>query len=404
MSEKQSRRDFLVKPVQWAAAAGLLGGAVPSLLAQTRTPQAGATILTRTLGKTGLSLPVVSLGFMNADVPGLIRRAYEIGMRHIDTAASYQSGPNEEMVGAMVKEMGVRDRMVVATKVYLRDRGVSAQSPHARSVFREMFEGSLERLQMDHVDILYYHSVDSAEDLRAEGPLQALAELKKEGKASFVGFSTHQGTVVLPEAVRLGVFDVGLVPFNYTMASNKALLDAIDQAAKSGMGLVAMKTQAGGLSRPDAKLPKVLPPHSQTALLKWALRNQSFATAIPGVTAYDQLEQNITVASSLEYTAAEQAFLADPSFAAHAQFCQQCGQCLGDCPRGVDIPTLMRSHMYAAQYSNRELARATLASVEAGSGLAACGSCGSCKAACRNHVNIGTRIEQLKAAGLSLRV
>jgi hypothetical protein len=398
MSEKQSRREFLVKPVQWVAAAGLLGGAMPSLLAQTRTPQGGATILTRTLGKTGLSLPVVSLGFMNADVPGLIRRAYEIGMRHIDTAGAYQSGRNEEMVGAMIKEMGVRDRTVIATKVFLRGRGVSAQAPQARSVFREMFEGSLERLQMDHVDILYYHSVDSAEDLRAEGPLQALAELKKEGKARFIGLSTHQGAVVLPEAVRLGVFDVGLVPFNWTMASNKALLDAIDQAAKSGMGMVAMKTQAGGLARPDRSLPKALPPHSQTALLKWALHNQAFATAIPGVTAYDQLEQNFTVASSLEYTAAEQAFLADTSLAALAQFCQQCGQCRADCPRGVDIPTLMRSHMYEVQYTNRALARATLASVAPGLGLAACGSCGACKATCRNDVNIGAKIAQLKAA------
>jgi uncharacterized protein len=404
MSEKQSRRDFLVKPVQWVAAAGLLGGAGPSLLALARAPQGGVTILTRTLGRTGLSLPVVSLGFMNADVPGLIRRAYDLGMRHIDTAAFYQAGRNEEMVGAMIKEMGVRDRTVIATKVYLRGRGVSAQSPQARSVFREIFEGSLERLQTDHVDILYYHSVDSAEDLRADGPLQALTELKKEGKARFIGVSTHQGAAVLPEAVRLGVFDVGLVPFNWTMASNKALLDAIDQAAKSGMGLVAMKTQAGGLSRPDRTLPKALPPHSQTALLKWALHNQAFATAIPGVTAYDQLEQNMTVASSLEYSAAEQAFLADPALAAQAQFCQQCGECRGDCPRGVDIPALMRSHMYAVQYSNSDLARTTLASVDTGRGLAACGSCGACEATCRNHVNIGAKIEQLKAARAYLTV
>jgi predicted aldo/keto reductase-like oxidoreductase len=95
-------------------------------------------------------------------------------------------------------------------------------------------EESLKRLQMDHVDILSYHSVDSAEDLRADGPLEALAELKKEGKTRFIGVSTHQGAVVLPEAVRLGLFDVGLVPINYTMASNQALLDAIDQAARPG--------------------------------------------------------------------------------------------------------------------------------------------------------------------------
>ena len=202
--------------------------------------------MTRTLGNTGLSLPVVSLGFMNASAPDLIQRAYEIGMRHVDTAAFYQGGRNEEIVGATIKKMGVRDTVVIGTKAYLRGVGVSARDPQARNAFRQVAEASLRRLQTDHVDILYYHSVDSAEDLRAEGPLQALAELKKEGKTRFIGVSTHQGTVVLPEAVRLGMFDVALVPVNYTMASNKALLDAIDQAAKAGMGVIAMKTQAGG--------------------------------------------------------------------------------------------------------------------------------------------------------------
>jgi predicted aldo/keto reductase-like oxidoreductase len=197
---------------------------------------------------------------------------------------------------------------------------------------------------------------------------------------------------------------VGLVPINFTMASNAPLLEAIDQAARSGMGLVAMKTQAGGMLRPDRKLPKVLPPHSQTALLKWALQNQSFATAIPGVTAYDQLEQNFTVASSLEYTPAEREFLADKAVAAQAQFCQQCGQCRGDCPHGVDIPTLMRSHMYAVQYGNRDLALATLASIDTGRELTACGSCGVCMATCRNHVDIGSKIAQLGAARLHVTV
>ncbi|MFB3906260.1 MAG: aldo/keto reductase [Acidobacteriota bacterium] len=400
MGEKHDRREFLAKPVQWATAAGLLSAAAPSLLGQSSAPRDGAKILTRTLGKTGITLPIVNMGVMNADVPGLIRRAYELGMRHYDTAAYYQGGRNEEMVGTMIKEMGVRDKVVIATKVFLRGQGVSAHDTQARDVFRQVFEGSLKRLQMDHVDILYYHSVDSAEDLRAEGPLQALAELKREGKTRFVGFSSHRGALTLPEAVRLGVFDVGLVTINYTMASDKDLLGAIDQAAKAGMGIVAMKTQAGGPRRGRRQpqiVPQNLPPHAQTALLKWVLHNPSIATAIPGATTYQHLEQNITVAFNLEYSDAEKEFLADKSFSAQAQFCQQCGQCRPDCPLGVDIPTLMRSHMYSVQYSNPELARLTLASVATGEGLETCSSCGSCQATCRNHVDIRAKIVQLKA-------
>ena len=403
MNEKTSRREFLATPLRCVTAAGLLGAMLPPLLAQSRGSRS-AKILTRTLGKTRISLPVVGLGFMNADAPDLIQHAYEIGIRHVDTAAFYQNGRNEEIVGATIKQMGVRDRVVIGTKVYLRGVGVSARDPQARNAFRQVAEASLKRLQMDHVDILCCHSVDSAEDLRAEGPLQALTELKKEGKTRFIGLSTHQGVAVLPEAVRLGIFDVGLVPINFTMASNQALLDAIDQAAKSGMGIVAMKTQAGGLARPDRALPRALPPHSQTALLKWVLHNESITTAIPGVTAHDQLDQNITVASSLEYTADEKAFLGDRAVVAQAQFCQQCGECRADCPNGVDIPTLMRSHMYAVQYANLDLARSTLACLETGKGLTPCASCGECRAVCRNDVNIGGKIRHLLSSRRLLAV
>ena len=399
MTDEYDRREFLAGPVRWAAAAGLLGGVTPSLFAQSPAAQGGAKIITRKLGRTGISLPIVSMGVMNADIPGLIRRAYEVGIRHFDTAAAYQGGRNEEMVGAMIKEMGVRDQVTISTKALSFWRG--SPDAEARSAFRQSVEASLKRLQMDHVDIVYFHGVDSPELARAGGVIQALTELKKEGKIRFTGISTHQGEAVLNEAVRLGVYDVGLVTFNFTMASNTGLIDAIARAAQAGMGIVAMKTQAGGTARPDRSLPRALPPLSQTALLKWVLRHQPIATAIPGYTTYGQVEQNFTVATDLEYTAAEKEFLGEKTFVAQAQFCQHCGQCRNDCPSGVDIPSLMRSHMYAVQYANPDPARLTLASLETGKGLDGCRDCDACKASCRNHVNIGGKIAQLSALSLA---
>lgn len=398
MNEKHDRRDFIARPLQWVAASTLLGGLESSLLAKPESVRKAPKPIVRKLGKTDISLPVVSMGVMNADVPGLIRRAYEVGMRHFDTAAVYQQGRNETMVGNMIKEMGVRDKVTISTKVALR--GAAASSPQAGQMFRRTFEESLKRLQMDHVDMLYYHAVDSPEAARADGPIQALAALKKEGKARYTGISTHRGEAILNEAMRLGVYDVVLVTFNYTMAHDKGLLDAMERAAKMGIGIVAMKTQAGGLAKPDAKMPKNLPPHSQTALLKWVLQHKFVTTAIPGFTTYDQLEQNFSVVGDLAFTGPEKEFLADPTFAAEAQFCQQCGQCRPDCPLNVDIPRLMRTHMYAVQYSNHPLAVDTLASIDPGRGLDVCRQCPTCNASCRNSVNIGRKIEQLKELGL----
>jgi uncharacterized protein len=388
-----NRREFIVRPVVWAGAAGVFSKA-RSLFAEA---DSSSSILQRTLGKTGITLPVVSMGVMNADVPGLLRRAYELGIRHFDTAAVYQEGRNEEMVGQVIHEMGVRDKVIISTKQGMRTHGSVAE---AKNRFIQGMENSLRRLQMDHVDILYYHGVDSANDARFEGPLQALQSLKKEGKTRFIGISTHNTTEVLNEAIGLNMFDVALVMLNYTMAHDQDALKTVEHAANSGIGIVAMKTQAGGTVRPDAKLPKTLPPCSQTALLKWTLNHEFVTTAIPGFSTYEHLEQDFSVVRNLAYTEDEKMFLADKNFSASAEFCQQCGQCREDCPKKVNIPVLMRAHMYAVQYRNHGMARHVLAGLPSGCGLDACGGCKSCAANCRNAVQIGRKISQLRSLAI----
>jgi uncharacterized protein len=409
-----NRRDFIASVMSSLAASPLFGR--PEFLfgqsaktADAPKVERSAKPIYRRLGKTGISLPIVSMGVMNADVPGLIPRSYEFGMRHFDTAAVYQQGRNEEMVGRMIKEMGVRDKVVISTKVvkpgWSRDRSQpqtrTYSTAEAKAHFNEIFEGSLKRLQMNYVDIVYNHAADSEAEVNLAGTLEAMTALKKEGKARFLGVSSHQPEMALKEAMKLGIYDVVLIPINYTMASDEGLLKTIDEAAKMGIGLVAMKTQAGGAKRPDPKLGKPLTPASQTALLKWVLHHDSIATAIPGYTTYEQLEQNFSVASDLTYSAEEREFLSEKNVAANAQFCVQCGKCRPDCPLGVDIPQLMRSHMYAVQYSNRSLAADTMAAIVSGKGLAACEGCESCQATCRNSVNIARKIEHLRTLSSS---
>jgi uncharacterized protein len=392
-----NRRDFIVKPLALAGAAGILGR--PGLLLASPAAQttASSPILKRTLGNTGLTLPIVSMGVMNADVPGLLRRAYELGIRHFDTAAGYQQGRNEEMVGQVIKDLGVRNKVIISTKEAVRggDQKLSAAEGKAR--FMENTDKSLKRLQMDYVDILYYHSVDSVEAANNEGALEALRVLKKEGKARFIGLSTHKNVEVISEAIKMNMFDVVLVTLNYTMAHDESRLGVIERAAKSGIGVIAMKTQAGGTVRPDVRLPNPLPPVSQTSLLKWVLNHGFVTTAIPGFSTYEHLAQDLSVVGDLAYTEDEKKFLADKSFTAQAEFCQQCGACREACLKQVDVSTLMRSHMYALQYGNTDIARATLASIPAGKGLEACTSCEACSVSCRNSVNVARKISDLKA-------
>jgi hypothetical protein len=97
-----NRREFISRTLASAGAVTLLGCADKPASGRAQAAPAAAgdkPPVTRTLGRTGIELSVVNMGVMNADNPDLVRRAYELGMRHFDTAAGYVRGRNEEMVG-----------------------------------------------------------------------------------------------------------------------------------------------------------------------------------------------------------------------------------------------------------------------------------------------------------------
>jgi predicted aldo/keto reductase-like oxidoreductase len=391
-----SRREFLSRTSVGLASVGLAGMATGKAHAEPAA-QSGDQVIYRTLGKTGIRVPIVSMGVMNANNPELIPRSYEIGVRLFDTAMGYQGGRNEEMVGAGIEKLGVRDDVVIVTKIPNPARGSRDEpAPHLsdaeiKQKYVENAEACLKRLKTDYVDALLFHNNSTAEDVNNPGVMEALAQLKKEGKAKFIGISTHRGQdVVLNEMARMNFYDVVVVAVNFTMADNTALFEALDNAHSKGIGLIAMKTQGGGRNRKD------LGPINETAAMKYILRNEKITTAIPGYTNFEHMEQDFSVAYSLDLTPEEKSWLSDKKIQMTAGFCQQCESCIGNCPNGVDIPTLMRTHMYAAQYANFYQARATLDEIPDDIGLSACASCTECNARCANSVDIPHAIGELK--------
>jgi uncharacterized protein len=128
------------------------------------------------------------------------------------------------------------------------------------------------------------------------------------------------------------------------------------------------------------------------------LRHPFITTAIPGYTTFEHMEQNISVArGGLEYTPAERAFLERERVRLAEGFCALCGACRGQCPKNVDVPTLMRAHMYAYDYRNLELAMATHNTIPAASGLASCGDCSACIVRCPRGVKVASRLAGVRA-------
>jgi predicted aldo/keto reductase-like oxidoreductase len=399
MAEKDidvSRREFLSRTSVGFASVGLSGIATGKALAGTTAKPEGQVIY-RTLGKTGIRVPIVSMGVMNANNPELIPRSYQIGVRLFDTAMGYQGGRNEEMVGSGIAKLGVRDEVTIVTKIPNPARGgrdepgPNMTDEEVKQKFVENAEGCLKRLQTDYVDALLLHNNTTAESVHNPGVMEALTQLKKDGKTRFIGVSTHGGQdLVLNEVAAMDFYDIVNFAINFTMADKKALFDAIDNAHSKGIGLIAMKTLGGGRNRKD------LGPINDRAALKYVLRNEKITTAIAGYTNFEHMEQDFAVAYGLDLTPEEENWLSDKKIQMAAGFCQQCETCVSACPNGVDIPTLMRTHMYAAQYGNFYHARATLDEIPENAGLDACAACAECNARCANSVDIPHAIGELK--------
>jgi uncharacterized protein len=356
-------------------------------------------IIYRKLGKTGLEIPVISMGVMNAFFPELIKKSYEIGIRHFDTAANYGDGKSETGLAQAIKELGVRKNVIIATKALYTDLRRDLNPKQTKERFLEIFKGSLKRLEMKYVDILYLHDCTKADDVNNPGVLESFKQLKKEKKIRFAGISSHRGTPeVLNAAAKLGFHDVAEIAYNFAYVNYTELNDAIKNAGEKGIGLIAMKTQGGGgWWRDMNKNQKIKGEINQTAALKWVLNNKYITSAIPGYTNYDQMNQNFSVAFDLEYNDEEKAFFEKQKPDMGMNFCRQCSSCIDTCPHKADIPTLMRTHMYAAQYRNFYHAKATMNNIPVNAGLNACKQCKECSAKCPNSFDISGRIEELKS-------
>jgi hypothetical protein len=107
-----NRRGFIRTGITGAAGIVALS---PSLIAAASSGQQ-KDIIYRTLGKTGMKIPVISFGVMRADNPNLCKAAYEKGIKLFDTANGYQNGNNETMLGNLLKDFP-RNSFFLATKV-----------------------------------------------------------------------------------------------------------------------------------------------------------------------------------------------------------------------------------------------------------------------------------------------
>lgn len=388
VKKEMGRRDFLK-----STAAGL-GGFV-YLSSNEKIPgekgqeKKEGKITYRTLGKTGMKLPVITMGVMNTSNPALVRAALDGGMYYLDTAQAYQRGTNESMIGEELKGRS-RDSFAIATKARLpnnQNTGIYTEEA-TEEAFSKKIDTSLKNLGLDYVDIYHHHNVWVRESALYEPILNALVKAKKAGKIRFIGITTHRNEPeVIHAAVDSKVYDVILTAYNYRQKHAEEVKKAIARAAEAGLGIVAMKTIGGNVGgsyhaeRIDAK-----------AAFKWVLQDPNVHTIIAGFTTFDQFDLDISVLNDITLLKSERENLRRATLQA-GPYCQGCGSCLTQCVKQLPIPDLMRAYMYVYGYRNLTAAQDLLFSLSLPSNL--CGDCSSCPVKCLNQWNVSDRVQNI---------
>jgi len=371
------RREFIGK-----SSLGLFttGFGIPMLKSRPLQEKSRGNIVYRTLGRTNLRIPVVSFGVMNTDSPDLLQRAIDMGINHLDTAHVYLRGNSERVIGEVVEQAGVRDKIILATKMrFAKDKETqnfsTEREPKATlESLNEQLALSLQRLRTDYVDILYLHSCDNPSMVTFEPMMNAFEKVKKQGKTRFIGISTHTDEPNnIRAAVDAKIYDVILVTYNFAQDHREEVKKAIQYAAQNNVGIIAMKTQGGRRLQESGEVEV-----DHKAALKWVLEDENVCTTIPGMTTFDQLDTNLSVMNDLTLTKSEKQDLAYAASLRGKLFCQNCRACVETCSQRVEIPDLMRSYMYAKGYGNYIQARDTLAGLPSKHGLNECIAC-SCR-------------------------
>jgi predicted aldo/keto reductase-like oxidoreductase len=298
----------------------------------------------------------------------------------------YRNGKHERLVGRVLKRRP-RDSMIVTTRINIdRDSRTKMYPDDTRSEdFLRQFEESLSNLAVDHLDILSLHSVMSAREATFPPALEFFQRLKAEGRTRFAGVSVHGYE---PDVVRAvtdcGVYDVIFVSYNFKQRHREQIRSAIAYAAGAGLGIIAMKTQAGAYLDRERKVPV-----NHRAAVKWVLNDKNVHTVIPGFANVEQMNQHLSVMSDLRLTPEEEADLA-LAFREEGLYCQQCGRCRDQCRHRLDIPSLMRAYMYA--YGYRKLDRARDTALLASGEKIECYRCSRCEVSCEMGFDIRDRI------------
>lgn len=372
MSHKLSRRKFLKAGLVLPAAGLVSTTGIDTAFAE--PPK----VAYRTLGKTGLKVSGVGYGIGFVPETEVVARAIDMGVNYFDTSRVY--GDSEAIFGGVIKGRD-RSKLVIATK---------SGSRRKADILRDI-DASLKALGTDYVDIYHLHARDTPAAIPDEA-LEAVQEIKKSGKARFLGFSNHDPNRMVDFLLESETFDV--IQTTYSFAIGGYYRDrAIKKLADAGIGIIAMKVVVAltGLNLFNLENPPAKEGDGPVAGIKWVLNNPAIGTTVPHMKTVSELEMNVR-AMSEPYTPSDEKLLYVMNEKIRPSYCRMCYECSDKCPQNMPVTDVLRFLAYHDYCGNYHQARMSFAELSKEIRKVRCRDCTDCSIQCPNGVHVRDRL------------
>jgi len=361
-----------------------------------------------TLGMGNMRLPTNSEGDINQEkAREIIEYAYRHGINYFDTAYRYHSGQSESFVGEVLKQFP-RESYFLATKLpghmmnyqngklgfqgYLANEQVTS--------IEAIFEEQLAKCQVDYFDFYLLHNLcETSYDFYTNKELAVIDYLLKQkelGRIRYLGFSSHARAETIEAFLKeYNCFDFAQIQLNYLDWTLQNARKKYQILTDYQIPIMVMEPVRGGklVTLPKKAEDLLKQERPNDSVVSWAFR---FLQSLPnvqlvlsGMSTMDQIKENISIFSKEDILNTKEQDILNQVVDLISDFvpCTACRYCVEDCPKKLDIPTLI-SYYNEMKHDGYGLLGFNMGNMEEEQLPSACIACNACTKACPQGIQI----------------